>query len=97
MKPLAQTLLLSISILCFTGCSMPPTQKWNIVLTSPSGEQKTYTVMSYEKPTPVPALGGQIGIRDYGHILQHDWERQIIAPIGWMVTVEEAQQPKSKS
>ena len=65
---------------------------WAIVLISPEGVVERHLVMSYLKPRPVPQSGGQIRVRDMGNLNngKHDWEHQIIAPAGWRIQIEEA-------
>jgi len=88
-----QAVLLCIGLFYCSGCNVEPKQlrKWDIVITSPNGERKTHTVMSYAKPRPEPQWGGQTKVLDHGHSSYHDWEQQIVAPAGWMLTVETSQ------
>lgn len=86
---LRSTLIILLSF-CF-GCrpevSTPP-QKWNIIITSPSGDSRTYSVMSHQKPSLRNCSGGQISFVDNGTWLEHDWEKSIVAPTGWLAEVK---------
>lgn len=91
--------LLSIILLTFClGCapSAPP-QLYTIIITSPAGHSVTYHVMSYNKPRPKVSWGGHIQFVDGGTIAYHDWEKNIIAPNGWLTEVKEGKLNAEKS
>jgi len=86
-----QVVLASACLLCFSGCGdeePKQLQKWDVIITSPHGERYTHSVMSYSKPKPDLRSNGQIKVVDNGCTFSHDWEQQIVAPVGWMLTVE---------
>lgn len=80
-------ILLSFCFGCVRQVSTPP-QKWNIIITSPAGHSITYSVMSYQKPSIQKCSGGQISFIDNGTWSEHEWEKSIVAPTGWLAEVK---------
>ncbi len=64
-----------------------PTE-WDIVMTSPGGQSTIYTVKSYAKPRLWLRSSGFTEVRDWGNPGVHDWERDIVAPVGWRLEVK---------
>lgn len=84
--------LSAILFLLIVGCGVLPDpvyQKYDIVLTSPQGIQKVYTVKSIIKPTQEIDWSGHARVFDSGALRGHQWEKDIIVPAGWLVEVRE--------
>lgn len=64
--------------------------QYTVKLISPDGKvHRAWTVSSIKKPRVKSDWGGCTILRDDGYGSYHEWEREIVAPSGWLLDVEE--------
>lgn len=75
-------------LIILAGCSDPrPIKHYTIKIVGPNQERK-WNITSYSRPIIVTHFGGQLSLKSNDGIL-HWWEREIVAPTGWNLIIEE--------
>lgn len=74
----------------FTTPSITDGPYWKITLVQPNGVSymRTAVFSSHGKPCMVHVGGGLSGIRDENDRFLQTWEKDIVAPNGWMIKIE---------
>ena len=77
--------------LLLAGCDSPPVRKWRIAVIRPDGvEHKYWDVDCEYRPVPYALSSGMTIPRVKDTMRVYDFERTILAPQGWLLSIEES-------